>query len=252
MLYNLPVIFGLHAILAALHHASVFCMPLVAVFFITSDFPLPTLLVLTLVASSIHFLLVMAMSRISSGSTEIRSSRKAWFGLAVAVICLVSLAVALVMSGWAVTDTIKALVYVSGIAIVYILSCSCLAPPLAALIVLAAPGMLAGTIVLAGWEQSIEARSWWMWTRLVLPVLGVVRSIQSSSTSKSVSSLWNMPRKGISSSATLLRAASLVVAVLWTGRSILMRGHANQVGPMVEVFLIVDMVSMKLMARFDH
>ena len=242
MLYNLPVIFGLHAILAALHSASVFCMPLIATFFIISDFPLRNLVVLTLVTDSIHFLLVIALSRFSSTSASTkRQFQIAGLGITFAAICLLPLAVALTMTGWAVMDVISAAVYVSGIVLACVLSCSFFNPPLAILIVLAVPGILAGTIVLAGWEQSIEARSWWLWIRLVLPVLVVVFLTQSSSSSSSTS-LSSFRNKGLPLLWPWLRIVSVIAVVVWSGQGILLRGHAHEVALMVERLLVLEVV----------
>ena len=243
MLYNLPVIFGSHAILAALHCASVLCMPLIVVFFIKSDFPVRTLILLTLVSNSIHFLLVMVLSWISSTSTSTkRSHLMKRLCVTIAALGLLSLVSALTMTGWAVIEAISAIIYFSGLFIACILSCSFLNPPLAALIILAIPGIVAGTIVLAGWEQSIEARSWWLWIRLVLPVLVVVFLTQSSSSSSSSTSLSSFRSKGLPLLWPWLRIVSVIAVVVWSGQGILLRGHAHEVALMVERLLVLEVV----------
>ena len=164
----------------------------------------------------------------------------AGLGIMLAAICLLPLAVSLTMTGWAVMDVISAAVYVSGIVLACVLSCSFFNPSLAILIVLAVPGILAGTIVLAGWEQSIEARSWWIWIRLVLPVMAACFPLQSSSSKSALpTSNQNQDLPWIWS---LLRTQLVVAVVVWSGRRILMRGHAYEVGPLVERLLLLEVV----------
>lgn len=256
MLYNLPVIFCLHALLAALHCASIFCVPLVVAFFNLSDCPLPLLVVLTFIASSIHFVMVTTFGYISTFALRARqSSQRALLSVSLVGIGLVSLAVVLTMSGWEVADVMQALVFVSGILLVYG-RLAYLKAPLATLILVASPGMFAGTIVLAAWEKSIEARSWWIWTKLVVPVLCLVHSDGPTSPTTSSRSFvvgkdtMSRSRMKPSSPTTVFRSIAIVAVVLWTGRTILKRGHAHQVGGIVDFLLILELTDCSCWKRW--
>jgi len=255
MLYNLPVVFGLHAILASLHCASLFCMPLVIVFFIMSDLPLGMLVFLTLIANSIHFLTIKVLSwkapNIQAPTTTRRYSRRTLVLVtAIIGVVLVSSAMLVLQSKrWSISDSIQAIVFIGGILFIYLASCSWLIPPLASLVVLTTPGIFAGTIVLMGWEQSIEHRSWWMWIRFVWPIIAVTYFAQTMKSSTPTRKNRRHPPEG---TVHFLRSVLMIAVVFWKGLGILMRGNAYQVGHLVESILILEVVTSWVMHFLDR
>lgn len=254
MLYNLPMLYGLYAIGAGLYCALApwiesVGLPLdalgAALLCMRSDLPILPLLILTVVANSIHRLIVSLLRWASPCIASHQESFRFWvvtFVIILIVILSPLVALAIVdhrLEHWTRPCLASCLVYTAGLVAMY-LACLWLIGrrdcciPFVALVMLLAPGIMAGAVTLMVWEQDVEARSWWLWARLVVPVMSVcwlkgTRQKQSNTYSR------------IGTTTTLLLLLRVLVVVSMS-RMILLRGNAYRVGHLVFAVAVSELL----------
>ncbi len=243
MLYNLPMLYGLYAIVAGFHCAfpGHYYLPFLGTLpmLLWSDVSLPILLLLLLVGNSIHFLLITLLHALSF-RLVLRSWRlESMIFMLLGILAPLTIGCLLWNDAWSIRGLASCIIYGAGI-VAMMLACLWLVGqssnrvPFVALVLIATPGILAGSIALMLWEQNVDTRSWWIWARLIIPVFGVCRYGKSTACS--------------SHNATT-RALLVLLAVLGTGRNLVMMGNSFRVGHLV---FAVSLVEVCLQVRHEH
>ena len=246
MLYNLPLLYGLYAMVAGLHWALVgtavdaTIYRLVSVVFccyLWADVSIMTATVLSLVANSIHQLLLSGLRFLSPRMDANQRSRSSWFMMSiVAAFGVLGLFATLrILVSWSTAGLLGCIFFLAGIVAV-IVACFAMSGKstnlewniaFAALLLLTIPGIFAGAIMLMLWEQSVEFRSWQLWLCLVLPAL-IVGALKCS--------------RPIAHKNARELAAMRVLVVFWTCQGVLARGDAYRVSHMVVGVATTEMI----------
>lgn len=242
MLYNLPILYALYAQIAAIYFVlSPFSslptfLPLFVSFLLgalTSNLGLFPLGVLTLVAHSIHGVVVAGLRY----TVRWKPPKKA----ETIIIRPIQAIVALVMRyrGWSLRGLVESFVFM-GELLAIVLRC---AMPLgqestrkqvlfAAMVLPTLPGIFAGAFTLMVWEQGVS--SWWLWLRMVIPIEAV--------------QLWIQEPSEIGPNS-FLRIVFGILALVFTTRGLLLQsGNAHRVGNLVSALSVGE----TMLCMFEH
>lgn len=228
MLYNLPVLYGLYGVIAGFGCVMSQPYPLIsAIGFgsLWSDIGMSSLLILSLVANSIHQLLLCILTFCHSRSTiSVRFCALSFVG-SVFVCLLVGLGIALWWVGYWDFNHMACSCYVAGIACLYISSFLLVKyggttlesrqdnAAFAAMIMLLLPAIFTGKVVLMIWEQKVDNSSWpvLLFLLAVVPLTCLLKLTSQYATLR----LWRR-----------WRCLTLVVSLMPICYSILRRGNA--------------------------
>lgn len=267
MLYNLPILYGMYALLAALQcafpqHYYLASLGILTFLPWSYDTPWSILLILFWVASAIHYLL---MSLLQTVSFSLANRSWQWWSTTWVVIGIVlplCLGMVLWKDSWTVFGLASCMVYCAGVVAV-ILTCLWMVGQstttthvhnkkncgsgggvgLAALILLTAPGILAGSFTLLMWEQQVDSRSWWLWARLVMPAL-VMAMCQKGLATRRITTPTTIASTGTRHQSSILywtRGFLLVLIILGTkGPRVLGHGNSFRVAHLVMAVVMTE------------
>lgn len=256
MLYNLPLLYGLYATVAGLHWALVGArivdspiyrlIMAIGMGWVWSDASKFAVLILALVAHSLLQVVMYGLDLLSPRTAAATNRRLVWiisFLVTLGVGTLGFLLTFRASSATAVSlmDLLGCILFVAGIVSLY-MACFWLVGggdcaitqqyrsaskdiAFVALVMLTAPGILAGTLLLMKWEQRVEARSWIIWASLVLPVLVVCLLKKTTTMIRPV----GLDEKTEGWKLVAIR----LLSVLWACPDLVTRGNAFRVSYMV-------------------
>lgn len=260
MLYYLPILYGMYALVAGLHCAvpkyyflaSLGILPILP----WSDTPISILVILFVVASLIHFLLTFLLQAISFklGNVSMRFLWSASLVLMGILFPLLLIALRLWNESWTMSGLASCMVYVWGI-VAMILSCLWMVGQstlktnssslyLAGLLVMTAPGILAGRFTLMIWERHVDGSSWWLWARLVIPVLAMAVCQKHTTPRTTPSSSTTAATNVGARSHTLMSWGRgfliLLVILATTGPCVLVHGNSFRVANLVMAMVMTE------------
>lgn len=264
MLYNLPLLYGLYALVASLQlvtggRAVFNLLCAIGSGCLFSDVSIGVVVILSLVANSIHQLLIHGftwLSRFIAASQQSQRGGRIIMRPSTMLLVLCPFAALMFLQQlWSLKGLFSCTMFVAGLEAVY-LACFALIGSshhdatmieeqmsysdnkvaFAALIVLTIPGIMAGAIDLMIWEQIVEGRSWWLWSWIVLPVLMVCR-------------LKILAKSSLSSRVGWSPAVLRLLVIMWNCPLMLARGNAYRVSHLV-IGLVVTELVLEIAIRF--